>query len=56
MFTAGELADTLVGLSLAPGLGMHRRERPAPIYWADGIAGASPTDLRFAGNAPIALN
>ena len=43
--------DALIGLSLAPGLGMHRREKPAPIYWADGIAGAHSGDLRFAGNA-----
>jgi len=43
------LAKTLVALSLAPGLGIRRRSYPAPIYWADGIAGANDTDLRFRG-------
>jgi hypothetical protein len=47
-----DLASTLVALAATPGLGMHRRSLPAPIYWADGIAGADESDLRFRGNAP----
>lgn len=56
MYSPTDVADSLIGLSLAPGLGMHRREKPAPIYWADGIAGVNPDDLRFAGNAPVRLD
>lgn len=44
-----ELAEILVALTYAPGLGSRRSRFPAPIYWADGIAGASDTDLRFRG-------
>jgi hypothetical protein len=43
------LAEILATLSMAPGLGLHPKALPAPIYWADGIAGASDTDLRFRG-------
>ncbi|MGY9075452.1 MAG: hypothetical protein ACKVHU_21175 [Acidimicrobiales bacterium] len=49
--TESDLAQALVSLTLAPGLGLHRRSVPAPIYWADGIAGADDADLRFRGNA-----
>lgn len=55
MFSPTNLADALVGLSLTPGLGLHPREKPAPIYWADGIAGVTPDDLRFAGNQTTQL-
>lgn len=44
-----EIARALVRLSAAPGLGMHMHHLPAPLYWADGIAGTSDTDLRFRG-------
>lgn len=43
------LAEILVALTYAPGLGSRRSRFPAPIYWADGIAGASGSDLRFRG-------
>lgn len=43
-------------LTLTPGLGMHRRYLPAPLYWADGIAAASDKDLRFRGQPVIRMN
>ena len=39
----------LFAQTLTPGLGLQRRRLPAPVYWADGIAGASDKDLRFRG-------
>ena len=39
----------ITALVHAPGLGNKERSLPAPIYWADGIAGASENDLRFRG-------
>ena len=50
------LARVLLAQTLTPGLGLHRRRLPAPIYWADGIAGASDTDLRFRGQPVVRLN
>jgi hypothetical protein len=44
-----EIANILTASSAAPGLGLHPRHLPAPIYWADGIAGANEEDLRFVG-------
>jgi len=41
------------GLGASPGLGGSRRNSPAPIYWADGIAGASDSDLRFRGQSVV---
>ena len=32
-----------------PGLGLHQRNLPGPLYWADGIASASEYDFRFRG-------
>ena len=46
----------LYAQTLTPGLGLHRRQSPAPVYWADGIAGASDTDLRFRGQCTVDLN
>ena len=43
------IGKLLIALSFSPGLGLHRRTLPGPIYWADGIAGANDTDLRFRG-------
>lgn len=51
--TPADIASTLAAQTVMPGLGPHRRTLPAPIYWADGIAGADDTDLRFRGNAPV---
>jgi hypothetical protein len=48
-----QIGDILVRLSLAPTLGMQRSALPAPIYWADGIAGANQNDLRFRGQSPM---
>lgn len=48
-FADRDLAEILVALTYAPGLGSRRSRFPAPIYWADGIAGASDRDLRFRG-------
>lgn len=50
------LPNIIVALSRTPGLGLHPRYLPAPIYWADGIAGATDEDLRFRGQAVIELN
>ncbi len=50
-----DIASIVAGQTLSPGLGLHQRTLPAPIYWADGIAGASDTDLRFRGNAPVVM-
>ncbi len=47
--TYADIARLLVGAAAAPGLGLHPRNLPAPIYWADGIAGISDVDLRFRG-------
>jgi hypothetical protein len=50
------LARILGAQTLTPGLGLHPRTMPAPIYWADGIAGASDHDLRFRGQSVVALD
>ncbi|MCW5776508.1 MAG: hypothetical protein KIS87_08730 [Phycisphaeraceae bacterium] len=47
--THGEIARSIVSAAAAPGLGLHARHLPAPVYWADGIAGISESDLRFRG-------
>ena len=46
----------LFAQTLTPGLGLGRRRLPAPVYWADGIAGASDDDLRFRGQLVVELN
>jgi len=43
------IARAVAGLRWAPTLGTKPIRLPAPLYWADGIAGASDTDLRFRG-------
>ena len=50
------LARILAAQTLTPGLGPNQRRLPAPIYWADGIAGASDDDLRFRGQPVTALD
>ena len=50
------LARILYAQTLTPGLGLRRRRLPAPVYWADGIAGASDSDLRFRGQCAVDLN
>ncbi len=47
--THGEIASSLVSAAAAPGLGLHPRHLPAAVYWADGIAGITESDLRFRG-------
>ena len=49
------LAHILFAQTLTPGLGLRGRTLPAPIYWADGIAGASERDLRFRGQSIVEL-
>lgn len=44
-----EIASILATSATAPGLGLHSRHLPTPIYWADGIAGANDKDIRFRG-------
>ena len=48
-FSMHQIGQILTALSVAPGLGLHPKALPSPIYWADGIAGASDSDLRFRG-------
>jgi len=43
------LPRLLYAMSVAPGLGLHRRTLPAPLYWADGIASAGGDSLKFRG-------
>ncbi len=47
------VAECLMASTFAPGLGLKRRTLPAPIYWADGIAGADDSDLRFRGQRVV---
>lgn len=47
--TATEIANHVMAHCHAPGLGLHSHRLPSAIYWADGIAGADETDLRFRG-------
>ncbi len=44
-----DICEVLTASATAPGLGLHARNLPAAIYWADGIAGVFPQDLRFVG-------
>ena len=44
-----QISALLTGLTLAPSLGDKIPSLPAPIYWADGIAGSNDKDLRFRG-------
>ena len=44
-----EIAKIVVASAAAPGLGLHPRNLPAAIYWADGIAGVRIEALRFMG-------
>lgn len=55
-FGPERLARILYAQTLTPGLGVRRRRLPAPVYWADGIAGASESDLRFRGQCAVDLN
>ena len=52
---ASEIASILASQTLTPGLGLHQSNLPAAVYWADGVAGATDSDLRFRGNAPTIL-
>ena len=44
-----DIAKLIIKSAQAPGLGLRSRLLPACIYWADGIATTSVTDLRFRG-------
>jgi hypothetical protein len=44
-----DVAELIFKSSRAPGLGLWPRHLPACIYWADGIATTSESDLRFRG-------
>lgn len=48
-YTIQQLAELLVATSYQPRLGPHPTLHPSPIYWADGFAGASDTQLQFRG-------
>ncbi len=47
--TPPQIGGLLLQSATAPGLGLQPRLLPACIYWADGIASTSETDLRFRG-------
>lgn len=51
-----DFAAILAALVHAPSLGNQAHKLPAPIYWADGIAKASDTDLRFRGQKTTRLS
>ena len=44
-----QIARLVLGSRFAPTLGAKPPLLPAALYWADGIAGATETDLRFRG-------
>ena len=48
-YTIQQIAELLVVTSYQPRLGPHPTLHPSPIYWADGFAGASDTQLQFRG-------
>ncbi len=50
-----EIAKILISSAVAPGLGSQPHYLPSALYWADGIAGASDTDLRFRGNSNVRI-
>ena len=44
-----EISTIVTASAASPGLGLQPKHFPAPIYWADGIAKASPENLPFMG-------
>ncbi|MBK1829611.1 hypothetical protein JIN77_02650 [Verrucomicrobiaceae bacterium R5-34] len=52
-YTTQQLAEILCALCFAPKLSFQPSSLPAPIYWADGIASLSMTNLQFAGWAGV---
>lgn len=48
-YTPEQLCDVIVALCHAPKLSFQPCSLPAPIYWADGLAGLSNNNLQFAG-------
>jgi hypothetical protein len=52
----GQIAELLARSAAAPSLGTWPHHLPAAIYWADGIAGKSDTDLRFWGTPAVCLD
>lgn len=54
-WTTDHILEVIQAMCSAPGLGLGNHTLPAPIYWADGIAGASDTDLRFRGHVVTKL-
>lgn len=53
--TYSDVSNFLAASTASPSLGLKARNLPAAIYWADGIAGISINDLRFAGQANIKM-
>jgi hypothetical protein len=56
LLSGGDIARLVRSLSFAPTLGMHPSSLPAPLYWANGIAGASDYDLRFRGSGFVQVS
>ena len=52
-YTTQQLAEILCSLCFAPKLSFQPSSLPAPIYWADGLASLSMTNLQFAGWAGL---
>jgi hypothetical protein len=52
-YSIEQLAEILCSLCFAPKLSFQPSSLPAPIYWADGIASLSNSNLQFAGWASL---
>jgi len=48
-YTLEQVGEMLTALCFSPKLSFQPSSIPAPIYWADGIASVSNTNLQFAG-------
>jgi len=48
-YSLNQIAELITALCYAPKLSFQPSSLPAPIYWADGLAGLSATNLQFGG-------
>lgn len=54
--SSSEIVEVITRSAAAPSLGPLPHHLPAAIYWADGIAGKSDTDLRFWGVPAVCVD
>ena len=52
-YTKQQIGEILIALCFAPKLSFQPSRLPAPIYWADGLAGLSGLNLQFGGWSTI---